>query len=88
MKRLLAAIEKAALFLTNHPDEAFALFVKAHPDLNDELNRRAFADTLPRFSKSPAALDADRYARFGAFMTKQGLIAEPPAVADIAVTLQ
>jgi putative hydroxymethylpyrimidine transport system substrate-binding protein len=88
LKRLLAAIEKAALFLTNHPDEAFALFIKAHPDLNDELNRRAFADTLPRFSKSPAALDAGRYARFGAFMAKQGLIAAPPAVADIAVDLQ
>jgi putative hydroxymethylpyrimidine transport system substrate-binding protein len=87
LKRLLTAIEKAALFLTNHPDEAFALFVKAHPDLDDELNRRAFADTLPRFSKSPAALDAGRYARFGAFMAKQGLIAAPPAVADIAVTL-
>jgi putative hydroxymethylpyrimidine transport system substrate-binding protein len=87
-KRLLAAIEKAALFLTNHPDEAFALFIKAHPDLDDELNRRAFADTLPRFSKSPAALDVGRYARFGAFMARQGLIAAPPAVADIAVTLQ
>ncbi len=88
LKRLLSAIEKAALFLTNHPDEAFALFIKAHPDLNDELNRRAFADTLPRFSKSPAALDAGRYARFGVFMAKQGLIAAPPAVADIAVALQ
>ncbi len=88
LKRLLAAIEKAALFLTNHPDEAFALFIKAHPDLDDELNRRAFADTLPRFSKSPAALDVGRYARFGAFMAKQGLISAPPDVADIAVALQ
>jgi putative hydroxymethylpyrimidine transport system substrate-binding protein len=88
LKRFLAAIEKAALFLTNHPDEAFALFVRAHPDLDDELNKRAFADTLPRFSKSPAALDTGRYARFGTFMAKQGLIATPPAVADIAVTLQ
>ncbi len=88
LKRLLAAIEKAALFLTNHPDEAFALFIKAHPDLDDELNRRAFADTLPRFSKSPAALDVGRYARFGAFMAKQGLISAAPDVADIAVSLQ
>jgi len=88
LKRFLAAIEKAALFLTNHPDEAFALFVKAHPDLDDALNRRAFADTLPRFSKSPAALDTGRYVRFGAFMAKQGLIAAPPALADIAVSLQ
>ncbi len=88
LKRFLAAMEKATLFLTNHPDEALALFLKAYPDLDDELNRRAFADTLPRFSKSPAALDAGRYARFGAFMARQGLIAAPPAVADIAVALQ
>jgi len=88
LKQLLGAIEKATLFLTNHPEEAFALFIKAHPDLNDELNRRAFADTLPRFSKSPAALDTGRYARFGAFMAAQGLIAEAPAVASIAVTLE
>jgi len=26
--------------------------MKAHPDLNDELNRRAFAATLPFFARS------------------------------------
>ena len=42
--------------MINHPDEAWTLFVKNHPEVNDELNRLAWRDTLPRF------LAGDRYA--------------------------
>lgn len=87
LRRFLAAVEKATLYLTNHPDEALALFLKAHPDLDNPLNRRAFADTLPRFSKSPAALDAGRYIRFGEFMKQQGLIGEIAPLDHYAVTV-
>jgi putative hydroxymethylpyrimidine transport system substrate-binding protein len=76
--RFLAAVEEATIFLTNHPDEALAMFLKAHPDLDDELNRQAFADTLPRFAKRPAALDRGRYDRFAAFLKEQGLIDTVP----------
>ncbi len=76
LPRFLAAVEKATFYLTNHPDDALALFLKAHPDLDNPLNRRAFRDTLPRFSKSPAALNASRYERFAEFMKQQGLIDE------------
>lgn len=74
MRRFLDAVEEATVFLLNNPDEAFALFVKAHPKLDDPLNRRAFADTLRRFAASPAATDAERYRRFAAFMKARGLI--------------
>ncbi|GGE15427.1 ABC transporter ATP-binding protein [Aureimonas endophytica] len=87
LPRFLAAVEEAALFITNHPDEAWAMFVKAHPDLDDELNRQAWRDTLPRLAKRPAALDAGRYERFGAFMKESGLIPAVPVLADIAVAL-
>ena len=43
----LEAVEKATIWMTNHPDEGLQLFVKAYPDLNDELNRRAWYATLP-----------------------------------------
>jgi putative hydroxymethylpyrimidine transport system substrate-binding protein len=79
--RFLAAVEEATIFLTNHPDEALAMFLKAHPDLDNELNRQAFADTLPRFAKRPAALDRTRYDRFAAFLKQEGLI---DAVPDFA----
>ncbi len=88
LKRFLAAVEKGAIHLTNHPEDGWELFIKAHPDLDDELNRQAWIDTLPRFAKRPAALDRARYARFGAFLEESGLIKQAPAVEDIAVELQ
>jgi putative hydroxymethylpyrimidine transport system substrate-binding protein len=57
------------------------MFLKAHPDLDNELNRQAFADTLPRFAKRPAALDRTRYDRFANFLKQEGLI---DAVPDFA----
>lgn len=88
LPRFLAAVEKAAIFATNHPDEALTLFLKAYPDLDDELNRRAFADTLPRFAKRPFALDTGRAERFAAFMKDKGLIDVVPTLADYAVELK
>jgi putative hydroxymethylpyrimidine transport system substrate-binding protein len=52
------------------------------------LNAQAFADTLPRLAKRPAALDAGRYERFAAFMVRQGLLDEAPALATYAVELK
>ena len=88
LPRFLRAVEKAAVYLTNHPDEAWQLFIKAYPNLDDALNRQAFTDTLPRFAKRPAALDRARYERFGAFMAESGLIQKAPAVEDLAVELK
>lgn len=88
LPRFLDALEQAVIYLTNHPDEAWALFIKAHPDLNDPLNRQAWIDTLPRFAKRPANLDPVRYARFGAFMKDQGLIKAAPSVDSLAVAVR
>jgi putative hydroxymethylpyrimidine transport system substrate-binding protein len=87
LPRFLDAIEAATLYILNHPDESFELFIKGRPELDDELNRRAFADTLPRFASRPAALDHARYARFAAFLERQGLIKPPPPVATYALEL-
>ena len=88
LQRFLAAVERGAIHLTNHPEESWKLFVDAYPELDDALNRQAWIDTLPRFAKRPAALDRARYARFGAFMAESGLIGEAPPVDAIAVELR
>ena len=87
LPRFIDAIEAATLHILNHPDESFTLFVEGRPELDDELNRRAWADTLPRFALRPAALDTARYARFAAFLEAQGLIGPPPPVDTYAVEL-
>ncbi|GLK84984.1 ABC transporter substrate-binding protein [Ancylobacter defluvii] len=87
LKRFLAAVEDATIYVLNHPDEAWGVFVKANPKLDDELNRTAWTDTLRRFAHAPAALDAGRYARFGEFMKQHGLIDTVEPVATYAPAL-
>jgi putative hydroxymethylpyrimidine transport system substrate-binding protein len=81
------ALERGVQYTINHPDEAWQLFIKQHKDLNDELNRRAWADTLPRFALRPGALDIGRYMRFAQFLADQDLIQKIPPVEDYAVDL-
>ena len=88
LPRFLSAVEQASIFLTNHPQEAWELFIKAYPNLDDELNKTAFFDTLPRFAKRPAALDRGRYARFGAFMQEMDLIKATPKTEDVAIEIR
>jgi putative hydroxymethylpyrimidine transport system substrate-binding protein len=86
--RFLDAVELGTQYVLNHPEESLALFIAAYPELDDELNRRAWWDTLPRLALRPAALDRTRYARFAAFLEKQGLIGDPPPVETYAVELE
>jgi putative hydroxymethylpyrimidine transport system substrate-binding protein len=87
MPAFMRAVEKAAHFIINHPDEAFALFAASKTGLDDELNKRAWADTLPRFSLSPSALDNARYKRFHAFMMDQGIVKRDVPLAKYAIEL-
>lgn len=86
-RRFLNAIEQGAQFLVNHPEESWKLFIAAHKDLDDELNRRAWRDTLPRFSMRPAALDDARYRRFAEFLKKQNLIKKTVPLEQYAIQL-
>lgn len=78
--RFLMAVTEATQYLINHPDESWEMFIAAHPELDDELNRRAWGDTIPRFALRPAAFDRGRYVRFADFLAEQGLIGTPPPV--------
>ena len=88
LRRFLDALEDGVRYLVNHPDESWALFIRGRSELDDELNRRAWRDTLARFALRPAALDRARYARFARFMYEQGLIPEALSVADYATILE
>ena len=74
LTRFLTALERGVQYLVNHPDESWQLFIKGRSDLDDELNRRAWAATLPRFALRPAALDRGRYARFAEFLKERGML--------------
>lgn len=85
--RFLAATEKATQFIVNHPEESWEIFSGTSKDLQDELNAKAWVDTWPRFSLTPAALDAGRYKRFEAFLAESGLIEGTRPVSALAIDL-
>lgn len=69
----LRAIEKATRFIINHPQDSWNIFSATATELNDELNKRAWRDTLPRFALRPAAFDRARYEGFEQFLKRSGL---------------
>ena len=77
-KKLLAAIAEATTWLTANPTEAWASFSKYGKDLDNDLNRMAWKDTVPLLAPDPAALDRARYATFAEFLVKRGLIRQAP----------
>ncbi|MFQ5775615.1 MAG: ABC transporter substrate-binding protein [Kiloniellaceae bacterium] len=88
LPKALRAIERGVQYLINHPEESWALFAGHRKGLDDELNRRAWRDTVPRFALRPAALDRGRYERFARFLIEQDVIETTPPVEDYAVELR
>lgn len=86
--KFLRAWEQGVIYLLNHPKESWKLFIRGREKkLDNELNRRAWRDTLPRFASRPAALDRRRYRAFAAFLKAKGLIKSTPPVSRYAVEL-
>ncbi|MCF8481493.1 MAG: ABC transporter substrate-binding protein [Rhodospirillum sp.] len=83
----LAAVERGTHYIVNHPEESWDIFRGHSPDVDDELNKRAWFATIPRFDMTPAALDSGRYARFAGFLKDRGLIKEIVPVATYATAV-
>lgn len=85
----LTALEQATVYTLNHPEAAWEAFVSYKPqELNNELNRRAWTDTLPRLAHRPRALDSHRYKRMAEFLNAQGLVKDIPPLENYAVELK
>ncbi len=83
--RFLSATEKATQYIVNHPTESWKIFSGTKKELQDELNKRAWRDTIPRFALRPSALDVGRYKRFEQFLKDGGLVPSINPVSKMAV---
>jgi len=83
------AIEQATIYIVNHPQESWHQFVSYAPDtLNNELNKRAWNDTLTRFALRPSAVDLKRYDDYAQFMYAQKIIKTLPKAEDYVLAIQ
>jgi len=87
LRRFIKAVEQGVQFLINHPEESWRLFHNSGDGLNNELNRRAWRDTIPRFALRPAALDRARYENFAEFLRGMGVVETVMKIENHAVEL-
>ena len=87
IRRFLHATERATQYIMNHPQESWEIFAGTSPELQDELNEKAWDDTFPRFATRPAALDHARYKRFEQFLLDTGMIENSTPVSGLAMDL-
>ncbi len=88
IKKFNKAVEKATTYIINHPQDSWKEFVAYSPDtLNNELNKRAWNDTLTRFDLRPSAVDLQRYDDFTQFLYSNKIIASKPKASDFVPTL-
>jgi len=83
--RFMAATEKATQYIVNNPVKSWEIFAATSTELQDELNKRAWVDTLPRFALRPAGYDAGRYVRFEQFLFDSGMIPSVNPVEAITI---
>jgi putative hydroxymethylpyrimidine transport system substrate-binding protein len=89
LRAFVDALEEGVQYLINHPEESWKLFVSGdRSSLDDELNRRAWRDTLPRFALRPGALDNRRYKRFAEFLMREEIVTNVPELDTWAVELR
>lgn len=85
--KFVEVLERSVQFVINHPNKSWETFKGYKKELDDELNKRAWRDTLPRFALRPAALDVGRYERFADFIVKSKLAKEMPALNTYTTTV-
>ena len=72
--KFFSAIQKATLTIINDPISTWKDFSSFRKGLDDELNKRAYRDTISRFALRPQAHDLKTYINFSKFLEKKGII--------------
>ncbi len=85
IRKFLKATELATQFIINNPEESWKIFASTSKELDDQLNRMAWADTIPRFALRPPAFDAGRYLEFQDFLIQNKLINKAFPISRIAI---
>ena len=82
--KFFKAIQKATLTMINDPISSWKDFSSYRKGLDDELNKRAFKDTISRFALRPQAHDLKTYEEFANFLKDKGIIEKSIKVENYA----
>jgi putative hydroxymethylpyrimidine transport system substrate-binding protein len=85
VRAFMTCMAKGIRQTIDDPKDSLETFMKLHPDLRDELNRRAFQATLPFFEGSPNQ-EPSRWVEMQKFMLERRLIKQATPVDEMIWT--
>ncbi len=83
VRAFLRATARGILYARAHPQEAFALFARVFPELDDELNRRSFRVTLPLYATGCRHDGEARWVAMQEFLVATGMIRRGRALSEL-----
>ena len=86
--KFLTALNKATLYLINHPEKSWQVFSKNHPALSNKLNHQIWQATLPYIARHPIKFDKADYRKFMLFLQENKIIHKNLANKDYAIALK
>ena len=87
-KNFVKSLQEATIYLKENPEESWKAFVSYKPkELDNELNRLAWADTMPYLAANPATFDKVVYEQMADFMKQNKLIKTLPNLDEYAQEL-
>ena len=87
-KNFVKSLQEATIYLKENPEESWKAFVSYKPkELDNELNRLAWKDTLPYLAQNPAIFDKIIYEQMALFMKENKLIKTLPNLDEYAQEL-
>jgi len=75
--RFITAMDEAFRFTKRHPEEALKVYFRANPNVRQDLDDRAFRDTLPVFATTQVQ-SLEKWKGFADFAFQKGLIQKRP----------
>ena len=87
-KNFVKSLQEATKYLKENPEKSWKAFVSYKPkELDNDLNRLAWADTLPYLAQNPATFEKAVYEQMADFMKENNLIKTLPNLDEYAKEL-
>jgi putative hydroxymethylpyrimidine transport system substrate-binding protein len=86
IRAFLNGLSRGISFTKEYPEEAYSLFLSAHPDLDDELNHRAYDATLPLYADEASLPGQQAWEELQYYLVKYGLMEETFPLEELYIT--
>ena len=86
IRAFLDGLSRGIAFTKEHPEAAYNLFLSVHPDLDDELNHRAYDATLPLYADEANLKDREAWEELQDYLVEHGLMEEAFSLEELYIT--